>query len=104
MQINVKLDDLVIECNNVYNAIKMKPAGVKARMHIDFNVENNEKDLKFEAGDHVKIWKCKNILGKAYLPNYSEEVFVIKKVKNTVLWTYVISDLQRVKKLLECFM
>ena len=33
----------------------MKPAGVKARMHIDFNVENNEKDLKFEAGDHVKI-------------------------------------------------
>ena len=55
MQINVKLDDLVIECNNVYNAIKMKPAGVKASVHIDFNVENNEKDLKFEAGDHVKI-------------------------------------------------
>ena len=27
------------------------------------------------------------------MPNWSEEVFVIKKVKNTVLWTYVINDL-----------
>ena len=27
-------------------------------------------------------------------PNWSEEVFVIKKVKNTVLWVYVISDLK----------
>ena len=47
----------------------MKPAGVKASLHIDFNVENNEQDPKFEVGDHVKIWKYKNILGKAYLPN-----------------------------------
>ena len=27
------------------------------------------------------------------MPNWSEEVFVIKKVKNTVPWTYVINDL-----------
>ena len=27
------------------------------------------------------------------MPNWSEEVFVIKKVKNTVPWTYVIKDL-----------
>ena len=27
--------------------------------------------------------------------NWSEEDFVIKKVKNTVLWTYVINDLNR---------
>ena len=27
------------------------------------------------------------------MPNWSEEVFVIKKVKNTVPWTYVIDDL-----------
>ena len=25
--------------------------------------------------------------------NWSEEVFVIKKVKNTVLWRYIFSDL-----------
>ena len=28
-----------------------------------------------------------------YSPNCSKEVFVIKKVKNTVPWTYVINDL-----------
>ena len=39
--------------------------------------------------------KYKNIFAKGYVPNWSEEDFVIKKVKNTVLWTYVISDLNR---------
>ena len=27
------------------------------------------------------------------MPNWSEEIFVIKKIKNTVPWTYVINDL-----------
>ena len=44
-------------------------------------------------GDHVRISKYKNIFAKGYAPNLSEEVFVIKKVKNTVQWTYVINDL-----------
>ena len=34
-----------------------------------------------------------NIFAKVYTPNWSEEVFVIKKVKNTVSWTHVINDL-----------
>ena len=38
--------------------------------------------------------KYKNIFAKGYVPNWSEEDFVIKKVKNTVPWTYVISDLK----------
>ena len=33
------------------------------------------------------------IFSKGYVPNWSEEVFLIKKVKNAVSWTYVISDL-----------
>ena len=35
----------------------------------------------------------KNIFTKGYVPNWSEKAFVIKKVKNIVPWTYVISDL-----------
>ena len=62
-------------------------------MYIDFNKENNEEDLKFKVGDHVRISKYKNIFAKGFVPNWCEEVFVIKKVKNTVLWTYVIIDL-----------
>ena len=33
------------------------------------------------------------LLKDTYTPNCSEEVFVIKKVKNTVPWTYVSNDL-----------
>ena len=44
-------------------------------------------------GRHVRISKCKNIFAKGYTPNWSEEVFVVGKIKNTVPWTYVINDL-----------
>ena len=47
----------------------------------------NDKDPEFKVGDHVTISKYKNIFAKGYTPNWSEEVFVIKKVKNTVPWT-----------------
>ena len=53
-----------------------------------------KKVQKFKVGYHVRIWKYKSIFAKGYLPNWSEKVFVIKKVKNTVSWTYLISDLK----------
>ena len=56
-----------------------------------------KKDPKFKIGDHVRISKYKNIFAKGYTPNWSEEVFVISKIKNTVSWTYAISDLNREK-------
>ena len=60
---------------------------------IDFNKENNKEGAKFKVGDNVRTSKYKNIFSKDYVPNWSEEVFVITKVKNTLSWTYVISDL-----------
>ena len=71
----------------------MKPVDVKDNTYIDFKKEVNDKDPKFKVGDHVRISKYKNIFAKGYTPNWSEEVFVIKKVKNAVPWTYVINDL-----------
>ena len=53
----------------------------------------NDKDPKFKVGDRVRISKYKNIFAKGYTTNSSEEVFIIKKVRNTVTWTYVINDL-----------
>ena len=44
----------------------------------------NNQDRKFKIGDIVRISKYKNIFAKGYTPNWSEEVFVIKKVKNTM--------------------
>ena len=89
-----KLDDIVNECNNTYHRIiKMKPIDVKDNTYIDFDKEVNDNDLKFKVADHVRISKYKNIFAKGYTPNWSEETFVIKKIKNAVPWTYVINDL-----------
>ena len=89
-----KLDDIVRKYNNTYHtSIKMKPFGVKDNTYIDFKKEVNDKDPKFKVRDHVRISKYKNIFAKRYMPNWSEEIFIIKKIKNTVPWTYVVNDL-----------
>ena len=60
-----------------------------------YNEEPNEKHPKFKVGYHVRTSKCKNIFAKGYTPDWSEEIFVVKKIKNTVPWTNVISDLNK---------
>ena len=89
-----KLHDIVKKYNNTYHtSIKMKPVHVKDNTYIDFKKEVNNKNPKFKVGDHMTISKYKNIFPKGYMPNWSEEIFIIKKTKNTVPWTYVINDL-----------
>ena len=89
-----KLDDIVNEYNNTYHTtIKMKPIDVKDNTYINTSRKINYKDPKFKVGDRLRISKYKNIFAKEYMPNWSEEVFVIKKVQSTVPWTYVIDDL-----------
>ena len=89
-----KLDDIIGEYNNTYHrTIKMKPIDVKDNTYIDFKKEVNDKDPEFKVGEHVRISKYKNVFSKGYTPNWSEEVFVISKIKKTVPWTYVINDL-----------
>ena len=81
----------------------MKPIDVKDNIYIDFKKEVNDKDPKFKVSDYVRISKYRNIFAKGYTPNWMEEVFVIKKVKSTVPWTYIINDLNG-EELLEHFM
>ena len=89
-----KLDDIVDEYNNTkHRRIKTKPTDLKDNTYIDFGKEVNDNDPKFKVGDHVRISKYKNIFAKGYTPNWSEEIFLIKEIKNTVPWTYVINDL-----------
>ena len=89
-----KLNDIVNEYNNTYHrTIKMKPVGAKDDTYIDSSKEVNDKDSKFQVGDHVRISKYKNIFAKGYTLNCSEEVFAISKTKNTAPWTYSINDL-----------
>ena len=89
-----KIDDIVKEYNNKYQtSIKMKLVDVMDNTYINFKKEINDKNPTFKVGDYVRISKYKNIFAKGYMPNWSEEIFVINKIKNTVPWTYVINDL-----------
>ena len=84
------LDDIVNKYNNtIHRTIKMKPTEVTSDSYAEYNEDSN----KFKVDDHVRISKYKNISAKGYTPNWSEEIFIVSKIKNTVPWTYVISDL-----------
>ena len=81
-----KLDNIGDEYNNTYHSlIKILILTLKLKVMI--------KILSFEVGDHVRLSKNKIIFAKGCTPNWSEEVFMIKNVKNTVLLTYLIKDL-----------
>ena len=89
-----KLDNIVNKQNNsCHSTIKMKPAYVKSNTYINFSKEINDKDAKLKICDIVRMSKYKNIFARVYIPNWSEEVFVIKEIKNTVPQTHIIIDL-----------
>ena len=73
--------------------MKIKPINVTSDSYAEYNENSNKRNPKFKVGDNVRISKYKNLFAKGYVPNWLEEIFVIKKVKNTVPWTYDINDL-----------
>ena len=78
----------------INSTIKMKPFDVKPSSYIESSKGINYQDPKFKISDVIKISKYKNNFAKGYVPNWFEEAFVIKTVKNNVPWTYAISDLK----------
>ena len=51
-----KSDNIVNTYTNTFHStIKMKPADVKSSSYIDFCIENNDKDAKFQVGDHISM-------------------------------------------------
>ena len=70
--------------NKYHRTIKMKPIDDRSGSYAEYSVDSNTKDAKFKIGDHIKISKDKNIFAKDYARNWSIEVFVIRKVKNSI--------------------
>ena len=88
------LNDIVNKHNNtVHKTIKMKPIDVTNDSYVEYNEDSNKKGPKFKVNDHVRISKYKNIFAKGYVPNWSEEVFVVNEIKNAVPWTYGINGI-----------
>ena len=87
------LDDIINKYNNTYHStIEMKTVDVKPNTYIESGKEIYYQDPKFKIDDIVRKSKYINIFSKGYVPNSSEEVSVIKNVKNP--WKYVINDLK----------
>ena len=72
---------------------KTKTKDVRDDNFIKYSEETNKKGPKFEVGNHVRISKYKNVFSKGYEPNWSEEIFLVHKVQNTVPWTYLINEI-----------
>ena len=68
--------------NTVHRTIKMKWIDVTSDFYADYNEDSNETEPKSKAGDRVRISKYKNIFAKGYTQSWSEEVFVVSKIKN----------------------
>ena len=86
-----KLNNIVNKYNNTYHrTIKIKPIYVKSSTYYYFDKENNKETPKFKVGDHVR----KIFLQKAMFQIGLNNFFLIKKVKNTVSWIYVINELK----------
>ena len=76
------LDDIVDKYNNtVHTTINMKPIDVTANSYAEYNEDFNKNDPKFKVGDHVRISKYKKKFAKGYTPNWSEELFLLEKLK-----------------------
>ena len=79
--------------NTIYKTTKIKPIDVTNNSYAEYNEDFNKNGPKFKVNDHVRISKYINIVAKGYVPNWSEEVFIVNEIKNKVPWTYTISDL-----------
>ena len=79
--------------NTVHRIIKMNAIDVTDDPYAEYNEDFNKKDPKFKVDDHIRISKYKDIFTKRCTTNFSEEVFVVSKIKNAVPWTCVVNDL-----------
>ena len=70
-------------------------------MHIDLNKENKKEGPKFKVNDNVRISQV--FLQKVTFQIDLKKFFMILKVRNTVLWTYMLLMISKVTKYLERF-
>ena len=67
----------------------MKATDITSDSYVEYNEDSNKKEPKFKVSICVRISKYKNIFAKGYMQNWSD---IVSKIKNTVPWSYVISD------------
>lgn len=95
------INEIVKQYNNSYHrTIKMAPVNVKKadEKRLLSTVYSNIKSFskgKFNVGDSVRISYNPTLFEKGYVPNWSTEVFQIRKIQITNPVTYLLSDYQK---------
>ncbi|CAK1598248.1 unnamed protein product [Parnassius mnemosyne] len=104
------LNNVIYEYNHTYHrTISEIPANVnnKSKKRILQRylrlVKNDNVKRKFNVGDYVRISKYKGTFEKGYTPNWSTEIFKIRKLQNTIPTTYLIEDTIRGQQILGGF-
>ena len=99
-----KLDDMVHKYNNTYHrTIKMRHVDVTSSIYFDSIQKIIRKVLNLKLMIMLEYQNIKRFLQKAMFQIGLRKVLMIKKVKNTVLWKYVISDLNVEEILGTCY-
>lgn len=93
------IDKIVNDYNNrKHSTIKMKPIEAlrneeKVReIYSKKDIQSFHNEPVFKVGDFVRISRVKGVFEKGYNPNWSSEVYVIKKVNDTDPITYNLDD------------
>ena len=98
-----KLDDLIKSYNNTYHrslgctpSVARQPAYYQQVLDNLYakRIQERKQTPKFKVGDYVRIIKKKDIFEKGFTPNWTEELFTIKTVKETKPPTNTIQDLR----------
>src|SRR6266853_4930845 len=99
--------EVLPELLRAYNASKHRSIGM-APDDVTANVEHElwtrqeakepqkvtakEPKTRFVVGDEVRLSKAKNVFEKGYLPNWTEEIFIVNRVLNTMPIQYKVRD------------
>lgn len=94
------LSDIVADYNNTnHRTIKMKPINVKKKdvKRLLQTVYSHLKTVdprkqKFKVNDYVRISKYREAFSKGYTPNWSNEIFQIRKIHRSNPRTYLLED------------
>lgn len=94
------IDNLIDNYNNTkHSTIKMTPVEASNPENSPYIITGRKYvDVKpkkmFKVGDRVRISRIKGVFEKGYLPNWTEELFVVDKIQYTKPITYKLKDLQ----------
>jgi transposase InsO family protein len=85
---------------SVHRTLGMRPADVNAgneklllRSVFNYSGRKNRFRATLAVNDHVRLTRARHVFTKSYLPNFTTEIFRVRKVQRTVPHSYLLEDM-----------